>query len=139
MNRIQQKQNRLSCCSDVDRRGFLSTAAGAAVAASTLPGLARHAAAAPTPNSSAETAVKRLYDSLSEDQKPVVALSLDDERRKTINPNWSITKASVGKFFNLEQQEIIKEILRGITSEDGYDRFLKQMAHDWKPGLDRYI
>lgn len=123
------------CRDGIDRRHFLTTAAGAAAAATALPALT--ATAAPTPKSDAENSVRRLYDTLTEDQKKIVALPLDDSRRNTINPNWNITKYKIGQFSS-DQKEIIKDVIRGITSEDGYDRIIKQMAHDKPPGLNTY-
>lgn len=121
-------------CSDCDstwtRRHFLAAGAGATVAASLLPALGRHALGAPSPKSDAESAVRRLYDSLTDDQKKLMLLPLADENRSKINANWHITKAIIGETFNSQQQEIITEIVRGVTSEDGFDRFQRQMEDD---------
>jgi hypothetical protein len=115
-------------CSGVNRRDFLA-GAGAVLAVGALPGLSRLALAAPSTTSPAESAVLRLYDTLTEAQKQVMALPLTDERRNTINANWHITKATTDSFTK-EQQAIIHEIVKGVTSEDGYDRLIKQMADD---------
>jgi hypothetical protein len=93
--------------------------------------------AAPTRDSDAEGAVRRLFNSLSEDQKKVVALPFDDQLRQRINANWKITKASVGSFFNKDQQENIREVFRSVTSGDGYERFMRQMDDD-SGGFDKY-
>ncbi|MEQ8785213.1 MAG: DUF3500 domain-containing protein [Pirellulaceae bacterium] len=94
-----------------------------------MPTLSRLASAAPTRESAAETAVGRLYDSLTDAQKKMLALPLTDERRNTINANWHITKATVDSF-TADQQKIIHEVVKGATSEEGYDRLIKQMADD---------
>ncbi len=73
--------------------------------------------------------MKRLHDSLSADQKKVVVLDWEDKRRFTISANWHVTKANV-KSFSPEQQKIIDEVLRGVTSADGYERLQKQMTAD---------
>ena len=122
------------CNGPVSRRRFLGTTAGAAAAVGTLPLLAQ---AAPSKTSAAETAVARLYKSLSSEQKKVVALPFSDKRRMQINPNWSITEAKIGTFFNKDQQATITEIVKGVTSEDGFERFQKQMKQDWG-GFGRY-
>ena len=127
---MQRKHLRDDCadCRDgFSRRDFLAGAAGAALAAGTL---GQSAFAAPTRDSDAENAVRMLYDTLSDDQKKVMALPLDHAKRLTINPNWSITAANIGSF-DKKQQEIIHKIIKGITSEDGYERFIKQMESDW--------
>lgn len=132
----------ISCpdCSDsIDRRRFLATTATAAAAAAAMPMIvsSRRAFAAPSPTSAAESAVRHLFDSLTDEQKAEVALPLDDVRRKTINANWHITKGTIGTFFNQDQQATIKEIVKGVTSEDGYDRFLRQMQDDAN-GFEKY-
>jgi hypothetical protein len=86
--------------------------------------------AAPKSSGAAEGLVGELHESLSADQKKEMVLSWDDPRRTKINANWHITKASVGKFFTKAQQDLIQRIVKGVTSEDGYDRFLKQMEYD---------
>ena len=52
--------------------------------------------AAPSPQSSAETAVARFYQSLTDDQKKVVAFPFDHELRKRISANWHVTKPGIG-------------------------------------------
>ena len=137
---MSQQSNSRSCpdCNSVDRRDFLSTTAGLAVGAATAGALlsSSSASAAPTRNSKAEEAVKELYASLSEEQRDIVALPFDDRRRTKISANWHITKANVGSFTK-PQQEIIHNVVRGITSEDGYERFIKQMEDD-NGGINRY-
>ena len=112
------------------RREFLATTSGAALAGLTLPTLSRSASAAPTAESDAEVAIKELVASLDDSQKSLVMLPLDDARRKKVSANWSITKANIGSFSEV-QQEIIHKIIKGITSEDGYGRFMQQMREDW--------
>jgi len=128
-------------CPDCDdqpsRRRFMGTAAGAALAVAGLPalGLSRRAIAAPSRSADA-TAVGRLYTSLSDAQRKIVAFPFDDELRKRINPNWHISKSAIGDF-SKEQQEIVKEIVKNATSEDGYERFQKQMTDD-DGGIENY-
>jgi hypothetical protein len=57
--------------------------------------------------------------------------------RQKYGANWKITPPALGEFFNAEQQETIREIFRGVTSGDGHERFLKQMAEDYG-GLAKY-
>jgi hypothetical protein len=123
-------------CNSVNRRDFLAGAAGAAIAAGAMPALSRLASAAPTRDSAAESAAGRLYDTLTDEQKKKMALPLSDQRRNTINPNWRITEAKI-ETFNNDQQQIIHEIVKGATSEEGYDRLLKQMDEDWG-GFGKY-
>ncbi len=122
----------------LSRRDFVkaigvATAAGS-VLVPTIPAVAHSA----SHDRRAKIAVKQLYTTLTPEQKQVVALSWDDPKRTRVSPNWKITKATVGDFFRADQQELIRDILKAITSEEGYEKFMKQMAVDWAPGLPRY-
>lgn len=116
------------CDSPLSRREFVQALSGAALAAYALP---RFASAAPKTDSPAETAVARFYQTLSDKQKTEICLPFDHERRRTINANWHVTKPGIGTdFYTKEQQALIHDIVKGVTSEDGYERFLKQMEYD---------
>src|SRR5438876_9744744 len=125
------RHHQLACpdCEFVDRRGFFTRVSTAALAGGALSFVPRAVHAAPSRTSAAETAVKRLHASLSAEQRKVVVLDWDDKRRHTLSANWQITKASVGSF-SAEQQKIIDEIVRGVTSADGYERLQRQMKDD---------
>ena len=88
------------------------------------------ALAAPSSKSTAETAVKRFYDSLKDEQKKVICFPFDDPLRTKINANWAITKPTIEDFFDKDQQVLLDEIFKGVVSHDGYDRFKKQMEDD---------
>jgi hypothetical protein len=134
--------DRNACCNDdlfFNRRGFLqtvgTTAAGVAAASLWTP---VGAWAAPTPQSAAETAVGRLYQSLSDAQKKTIAFSFDHELRKKINANWHITKPLIkDDFYTAEQRATITEIVKNITSPDGYEKLQKQTEFD-DGGLESY-
>ncbi|HEV7222216.1 MAG TPA: DUF3500 domain-containing protein [Pirellulales bacterium] len=127
------------CDTTWTRRNFVKAVGGAALAAGALPltGELPAASAAPKPSSGAETAAKRLYDSLKDEQRKAICFPFDHPLRKKINANWAITEPSIGEFFSKDQQATIDEIFRGVTSPDGYDRFLKQMEDD-AGGLGAY-
>jgi hypothetical protein len=118
---------------DPTRREFLKDVGTAAVAASVWPVLAtsRASIAATATKSSPESAVKRLFDSLNTEQKATVCFPWENPLRTKLNANWAITKPAIAEFFSKEQQETIREIFRGVTSEDGYERFMKQMKEDY--------
>jgi hypothetical protein len=124
------------CDSGWTRRGFVKAVGGAALAAGALP-LAGSARAAPTSTSAAETAGKRLYESLNDSQRKEICFDFSHPLREKINANWAITKPTIGDFFSKEQQATIDEIFRGVTSPDGYERFLKQMEDD-AGGISQY-
>jgi len=119
------------------RRDFVKTVGGVALAAGAAPLLATTADAA-TKKPAAETAVTALYDSLSERQKKTICFPFENELRHKINANWNITKPEIGgDFYTNDQRELIDTILRGVTSEDGYERFLRQMEDD-DGGIGKY-
>src|SRR5262245_22775609 len=132
----QRTQHGCPDCDALDRRDFLTLAGSAALAAGTLSLVPRGVYGAPSKTSTAESAVKRLFASLTAEQKKVVVLDWDDKRRLTISANWHVTKANVGSF-SAEQQKIIDEILRGVTSADGYERIQKQTKAD-NGGVNNY-
>lgn len=127
-------------CESFDRRSFLKTAGAATLAGVAMPMFVGQAGlfAAPTAKSSAETAVGRFYASLSADQKKTLCFPFEHELRQRINANWHVTKPKIGSdFFNKDQQTIISEIVKGVTSEEGYARLKKQMNED-AGGLDEF-
>lgn len=119
-------------CQGVDRRGMLKIG-GAAIAgvASTSLFNSRFAHAASPSTGSAESFVGELYASLSEEQKKAICLPFDHKDRHRISANWYVTKAKIGDtFFNDQQRTLIDQIVRNVTSEDGYKRLLEQMEDD---------
>lgn len=128
-------------CCEASRREFLRSAAGAALAASvpligTSPLARADQGAGPTPSSTAETAVARFYKSLRDDQKKLICFSFDHPKRSQVNNNWAIVPNKI-EDLTTEQQELCREIFRGLLSEDGYDRFTRQMEED-SGGFDQY-
>jgi hypothetical protein len=138
---------RVECpeCAELDdsvtRRDFIKgvgSVALASAAALQVDSTTRRALAAVTQNrTTPETAVKRLFDSLSQDQRAVICMPWDHALRQKYGANWKITQPALGEFFNAEQQETIREIFRGVTSGEGYERFMKQMTEDYG-GFGKY-
>jgi hypothetical protein len=121
------------CDVDATRRRFLQQVGAGAFALGAAPFLAgsRAAFAAPTATSAAETAVKRLYDTLTEKQALTVCMPFDNPLRKKINANWRITPARLSEeFLTKDQLVIVDDILKGITSEEGYEKLQRQMTAD---------
>jgi hypothetical protein len=127
----------------LDRRDFLRTVGVTAAAASTasLPLFATaRAVAAPSKSSPAETAVKALYDTLTDEQKKVVCFDWDFVEtagakrgllRTRVSNNWHITKPAIrSDFYTKQQQTIIHDIFRGVINPEWYARFLKQLRDD---------
>jgi len=121
------------CDASLDRRSFIRTVGGAALASAAAPVLlgGRIVQGAPTAKSSAETAVVRFYDSLSAAQKQAIVFPFDHDLRKKINANWLITKATIeSDFYSPQQRELVDEIIRNVTSKDGYERIQRQTEDD---------
>lgn len=124
----------------VNRRGFLRTAGGTAAALGVSPLLTGISSvkAAPSAKSSAETAVKALYDTFSDQQAAMVCLPFDHKLRSRINANWKISPITIGSdFYSSDQKDLVDQIVKAITSEDGYDRLQRQMKAD-AGGIERY-
>lgn len=140
---MEKKENHcVDCDGGITRRAFVRTVGGAALTAATAGATPLFAQKAkkktPTPASAAETVVKRFYESLSEKQKEVICFPFDHKLRKKISANWKITEPGIGSdFYTNEQRKLTDEILRGVTTEDGYERFQKQMTDDWG-GVGKY-
>src|SRR5947208_10446359 len=119
---------------EFDRRVFLKTASVAAVATA-VPGLG---IAAETKKVPPETYVKKLYDTLTEDQRKEMCFAWDYVEkpgdsspapkakakarrggrgllRTRVSNNWEITDKHVGSdFYTKDQQELIRTIFEGI-------------------------
>lgn len=141
---------------ELDRRHFLKTA-GATVAISALPAVAR---AAESSEKAPETLVKQLYETLSDEQKKVVAFEWDhtDPKlgllRTRVSNNWHITQPEIaGSFYTKDQQEIARAIYEGLFQPDWVKQIDKQLQDDnggkaWgaaqniaifgKPGEDKF-
>ena len=141
------------CDSTMDRREFLKTAGAAVVTAAAgvigaesalaqpnsalTPALINQGAAIKPASGAPESLVKLLYNSLTPGQKEKVALPWDDKKRKIVNANWAIVDPTIGATFNKDQQELIHGILKGVTSEEWYPKFLAQYKNDGG-GIENY-
>lgn len=127
-------------CAGIDRRGFVKAVGGTALAGVAAPLLfnPRFAHAAPSPESAAETVVGQFYASLSDKQKKMICMPFDHEKRSRISANWHVTEQTIGDgTFSNDQQAMIKDIVKKITTEDGYERLVEQMAYD-DGGIEAY-
>jgi len=145
------------CAADPGRRRFLAGAGATAVLAATgglsVVGQAL-AAVDPLPKGTkvapAESTVLKLYQSLTAEQKTALVMPFDHPKATQVSANWQIVPQPIGQIYTPEQQRLIHEILRGVTSEEGYDRMIRQMRDDaggWEkyacaifgePGNDRF-
>jgi hypothetical protein len=129
-DRIHSSSHCRDCDGGVSRRSFLQKAAAGSLAGSMFT-FGAGLYAAPSKSSTAETAVGRLYQSLSEKQRTTICLPFDHELRSRISANWHVTEPLIGDdFYTTEQRGIIDEIVKGLTSEEGYEKLVKQMDDD---------
>lgn len=121
---------------EVSRRRFLKAAAATAAVAA-VPRIITADEAAPKPTS--ENLVKKLYDSLTPEQKSEICFDWDytDDRgvlRTHVSNNWSITDAKTqyvgGKFFTPDQQGMIEALFWGLYNPEWHDRIRKQLQDD---------
>jgi hypothetical protein len=123
-----RRQGCPDCGDGISRREFVRAVGGVALAGS-LTGAAHLRADEPAQRT-AETAARRLHESLTKEQRQVVCFPFDHKLRTRISANWAITKSKIDDF-SKEQQALIDEIFKGVTSPDGYERFQKQMEEDY--------
>lgn len=121
--------------SEYSRRDFLKTAGAAAIVAGAAP-LVGRAAEIPA-GTTAETASKLLYESLSPEQKKVICFDwdyIDPDRgllRTRIANNWQVTDPNISDdFYTDDQQEMIRYIFERIIQPDWHERIYQQLEDD---------
>ena len=125
----------------LSRREFVR-GVGAGVLAASVPFLGRPVAASqlvktgPTASAAAETAVARFYKTITPEQRKVICFPFDHPKRSMVNNNWDIVKPAISEM-SAEQQNLCQEIMKNLCSEDGYERFMKQMEDD-SGGFETY-
>src|SRR5690606_8072994 len=119
---MSDRQNQCPECETVatTRREFLRIAGGLA-AASALPGSLWASEQTKTP---AESKVKLIYEDLKPEQRQKVCFAADHMLRDRVSANWAITEPTIDDY-TLEQQDLTEAIVLGLTSEDGFERFMK--------------
>ena len=109
------------------RRDFLKTAgttvASVAAAAAVPLWAVPRAQAASSPSSAAETAVKALFDTMTDEQKKTVCFDWDYKHprrgllRTHVSNNWQITQPHIrSEFYTSKQQALIHDIFKGIIN-----------------------
>lgn len=127
---MSQKQIHCHDCDSVDRRAFLKASAAGVAAASAGLTFGSNLLAADKKQPQAETLVKQLYGTLSDEQKKVIVFPFDHELRSKVDNNWHITKSRVGNDFTKDQQQLIMDIFKGLHSEEFAETAVQQVDHD---------
>ncbi len=125
---------------ELSRRDFVKTLSAATLASVPIIGATSRIAGAgevgPSKTAPAETAVARFYKSLTPEQRKLICFPFDHSKRKQVGNNWKIVETEISEL-NKDQQELCREVLKGLCSDEGYDRFSKQMKGD-AGGLENY-
>jgi hypothetical protein len=133
------KQNKPVVCPDcndsVDRRQFIQSAAAAAGALTLW--AEPKIIAAPAAKSAPETAVKALFETLTDAQKKDICFAWDHMSadrgllRTHVSNNWHITKPTIDStFFTKEQRDLIFQVYKGIFNPDWHERLMRQLKDD---------
>jgi hypothetical protein len=85
----------------------------------------------------AEKMVKMLHESLSAEQRKILLLPWSNSRRLQVANNWRVVPQRIKGAYSKDQQEMIREILQGVTSEEGFDKIMRAMRDD-AGGLGNY-
>jgi hypothetical protein len=122
------------CGPEVSRRDFMKTAAGAAVAAS----LVRSTVAwADLRDDAPEKLVKAFHKSLTDEQRKHAVLPWDHPHRLYVSNNWYVTKPRIGAFYTADQRQLLRDIVKGLSSAEGHEKFQRVMKGDNK-GFENY-
>src|SRR5262249_38728699 len=78
----------------------------------------------------------RFFQSLKPEQRKAICFPFNHVKRLQVANNWKIVDPTIGDL-TLEQQALCQEIFKNLCSEDGYDRFRKQMQEDYG-GFSQY-
>lgn len=130
---------------ELDRRKFLKTSGGVALASAALPAALLPASARgddkvkPAP----ETLVKKLYESMNEKQRAGVCFDWDHVKtfksgmtkqgllRTRVENNWQVTDKKINsKFYTDDQKQMIRAIFEGLYAPDWIPKIEKQLMDD---------
>ncbi len=122
------------CGPEVSRRDFMKTAAGAAVAASLV---RSRVAWADLKDDAPENLVKAFHKSLTDEQRKEIVLPWDHKYRLHVSNNWNVTRPKIGQFYTKDQQQLIRDIVKGLSSAEGQEKFPRVMKQD-NHGFENY-
>jgi len=114
----------------VSRRRFLASAAAGLAASASQRLWTPTAKAAPTPSDASETLVAQLFKSLNDTQRAAVCFDFDHPLRDKVDNNWMITKKSVRDVLDPDQQDLVRQIYRGLHRPEFADRAMLQAVND---------
>ena len=132
MSSDNKKLNSGSNGKPVGRRTFVKSVAGvSALTLMTARSLNAGLFSGPSLTSASETGVSEFFKSLTAEQKATLCFPFEHELRHRISANWHVTEPTLGEiFFTSPQREMISRIVKGLCSEEGHERMVKQMDDD---------
>jgi hypothetical protein len=124
--------------SSVNRRVFLENSAATIAAGSLASGwLGNQPLRADSIETSAESLVGRLYQTLGDQQKREICFDWDhvDKKRGLLRTfvanNWNITGPEINDdFYSDEQRELVEQVFKSIIHPDWHDRYYRQLEDD---------
>ncbi len=119
-------------CQEINRRDFVKVTAAGVAGTAALPLAAASVVGKETKQSKphSETLVTQFYNTLTGEQKKLMAFPFDHRLRSEIDNNWHITKARVGQTFTKDQQAMIRDIFNSLHSEEYAKQVMQQVEHD---------
>jgi hypothetical protein len=115
----------------LSRRGFVQTLAASSLASLPLGALNAGLFAGRDTTGTSENAVTDFFKSLSDDQRKTLCFPFEHQLRHRISANWHVTEPTLGQnFYTSPQREMIGRIVKGLCSEEGYERVTRQMDED---------
>ena len=130
-----------SICSSVSRRDFVKTV-GRRRLAGAVPLIGRTALgrrtgpAGPEPFRGRRDGRRAVLQDINPEQRKLICFPFDHPLRKRVGNNWAIVKPTIDDMTS-EQKALCQEIMKNLCSEDGYERFTKQMEDD-AGGFENY-
>lgn len=112
-------------CNNPSRRAFLQAGTGLALAAA----LPNFSWAGDSVKNATDTKVKELFASLTAEQSKEIALPTAHKMRGQVSLNQTITDFTIDEL-SKKQKAITKEIIKGMTSKDGFKKLMLQMEDD---------
>lgn len=112
------------------RREFVKNVTVGTIAAGVGSALLPTAAKASGSLAKPETKVKALFASLTPVQKEAFVFPWNHPKRTQVAANWGIVPQSISAQFSADQQEMVRQILRGVTTDEWFPKILAQMQND---------
>lgn len=112
---------------NLSRREFVGTVVGTSVLAKSP--LVFGDSMDPAGSSSAETPATRFFQTLDDAQRKQICFPFEHPLRTRVENNWAVVKPKIADL-TAEQQTLCRAIFKGLCSDEGHERFLRQMNED---------